>query len=123
MEDVLEKLFDILTRIEKQNSEILVALAPKASRKHLSVEEAAERLGRSPWTIRQLCNSGQIRAVKGNDGCWKIPADEVARLEEEGVPTLPKRPSRTDAASPLASLRKQDASIVASSAPSYAQAG
>lgn len=116
----MEELRDILMRIEKQNLEILAALAPKASRKYLSVEEAAERLDRSAWTIRQLCNSGQIKAIKGNDGCWKIPADEVTQLEEEGVPTLPKRGSRTDAASPL---RKQDAAIVASCDPSYAQAG
>jgi hypothetical protein len=32
----------------------------------LSVEHAAERLDGSAWTIRQLCNAGQIKAVKGN---------------------------------------------------------
>ena len=118
----MQKLFDCLARIEKQNLEILAAVAPKASRKYLSVEEAAERLDRSAWTIRQLCKSGQIKAVKGNDGCWRIPADEVARLEEEGVPTLPKRLNRTDAASPLALPRGRDAGIAALCDPSYAQA-
>ncbi|MGA2620757.1 MAG: helix-turn-helix domain-containing protein [Thermoguttaceae bacterium] len=87
MTDVL----DYLARIEKQNLAILSALTPKAHRKFLPADEVAERLDRSPWTIRQLCNRGQIRAVKGEDGCWRIPAEEVARLEENGVPKLPQR--------------------------------
>ena len=87
MTDVL----DYLARIEQQNLEILSRLSPKPHRRFLPVEEAAERLGRSPWTIRQLCNVGQIRGVKGDDGKWKLSADEVARLEENGVPRLPKR--------------------------------
>ena len=117
----MEKLFDMLARIEKQNLEILAAVAPKASRKYLSVEEAAERLDRSAWTIRQLCNCGLINAVKGNDGCWQISADEMTRLEDdEGVPRLPKRPSRTDAASPLSLIRDRDAGVAASLLPSRA---
>lgn len=120
MENLFEKFIDILTRIEKQNLEILASVAPKARRKYLSVAETAKRLDRSAWTIRQLCNSGQIKAVKDNDGRWKITADEVARLEEAGVPTLPKRSSRTDAASPLSLLRERDAGTVASSLPSHA---
>jgi hypothetical protein len=115
----MEKLFEMLARIEKQNLEILAAVAPKASRKYLSVEDTAERLDRSAWTIRQLCASDQIKAVKGNDGCWRILADEVTQLEEEGVPKLLKR---TDSPSPLSSLRGRDAGIVASCNPSYAQA-
>ena len=115
----MEKLFDMLARIEKQNLEILAAVAPRTSRKYLSVEEAAERLDRSAWTIRQLCASDQIKAIKGNDGCWRISADEVTRLEEKGVPTLPKRPNRTDAASPLSLLRGRDAGIAASCFPSH----
>lgn len=86
---------DILTqlaRIEAQNLEILSLLtARKANKRFLPVEEAAERLDRSAWTIRQLCARGQIRAVKDEGGCWRIPTDEVARLEENGVPKLPKR--------------------------------
>ncbi len=81
----------ILTRIEEQNLQILSRLSLKADRKYLSVEEAAERLGRSTWTIRQLCNGSKIQAVKGEDGCWRIPADEVSKLEEGGVPRLQRR--------------------------------
>jgi hypothetical protein len=84
-------MIEILTRIEQQNLTILATLAPKTNKRFLSVEEAAARLGRSIWTIRQLCLTERILAIKGNDGCWQIPADEVVRLETEGVPKLPKR--------------------------------
>ena len=116
MQDVLE----ILARIEKQQQEILSRLTPKASRKYLTVEEAAGRLDRSAWTVRQLCNLGQIRAVKGEDKTWRIPADEVARLEEEGAPKLPK--AKTPAPFPPSSRRGKgggnDASLLRSHAPS-----
>ncbi len=113
----MENLLEILTEIKKQNLEILSRLTPKASRKYLSVDEAAERLDRSPWTVRQLCNAGQIVAVKGDDKTWRISADEVARLEENGVPRLP---SRTVAPSRPLSLRGRGAGSVASCSQSHA---
>ena len=85
-------LLDPLGRIEAQNLEILSLLgAARKPKRFLPADEVAERLDRSPWTIRQLCNAGQIRGIKGDDGCWRIPADEVDRLENEGVPRLPRR--------------------------------
>ena len=48
MDDVLTQL----ARIETQNLEILALLtARKANKRFLPVDEAAERLDRSPWTI------------------------------------------------------------------------
>ena len=113
----MKDLLEILTRIEKQNQKILSRLDSKASRKYLSVEEAAERLDRSPWTIRQLCVTGRIEAVKGDNGCWRIPADEVAKLEENGMPKLPMKKL---ASSQPALLRGKGAGIAASSHQSRA---
>ncbi len=113
MKDILETL----ARIERQNLEILSRLTPKPSRKYLDVEEAAERLDRSPWTVRQLCNSGQIVAVKGDDKTWRIPTDEVARLEENGAPALPKR---TPAPFPPSARRGKGGGSVASLRQSHA---
>jgi hypothetical protein len=84
-------LLSYLVRLEAQNAEILAALKGKPNRKYLLAEETAERLDRSPWTIRQLCSRRQVRAIKGEDGCWRIPVDEVIRMEEQGVPKLAKR--------------------------------
>jgi len=116
MQDVLE----ILARIEKQQQEILSRLTPKASRKYLTVEEAAGRLDRSAWTVRQLCNLGLIRAVKAEDKTWRIPADEVARLEEEGAPKLPtaKTPAPFLPSAHRGKGDGNDAALLRSDAPS-----
>jgi hypothetical protein len=87
----MDETVEILKRIESQYLTILRAITPKVRGKYVSVDDAAEQLNRSAWTIRQLCNCNQINAVKGNDGRWQIPREEVTRLEEEGVPRLAKR--------------------------------
>lgn len=107
----MQDLLEILQRIERQNFEILSRFTPKPSKKFLSVEEAAERLDRSAWTVRQLCNAELILAFKGEDKHWRIPADEVVRLEEEGAPRLP---TRTPAPSPLSAHRGKGGGIAAS---------
>lgn len=112
----MDEILEALTRIEKQNLEILALVSPRAKGKFLSVEDAARQLRRSAWTIRRLCNTGQINAIKGNDGCWQVLSDEVARLQEEGVPRLPKR---TPAPFPLASRQEKDGGSVASSRQSH----
>lgn len=111
----LNQLLDALTRIQKQNQEILDFLSAKANRKYFPLEDAAERLDRSVWTLRQLCNMGQIRAVKDDSGHWRIPAEEMARLDEEGVPKLP---TKTLSSSRPLSRRGKGADSAVSSLPS-----
>jgi hypothetical protein len=113
----MDELLEILARIEKQNLEILALVSPRANGKFLSVEDAARQLRRSAWTIRRLCNTEHINAIKGNDGCWQIPSDEVARLQEEGVPQLPKR---TPVPFLLAARQGKDGGSAASSRQSHA---
>ena len=54
-------------------------LAVSAEKEIYTTDEAASRLGRSGWTVRQLCNKGQIRAKKvrgkGRTGEWRIPPE------------------------------------------------
>jgi excisionase family DNA binding protein len=70
-----------LDRIEKFHS-------LNISKEAYTVEEAAERLGRSPYSVRQWANLGCIKAHKvrgkGRRGEWRIPADEIARVTTEG---------------------------------------
>ena len=93
----VREILEEIRQIKKQNVEILrvigVAKAPKG-RRWFGLQDAAERLDRSSWTLRQLCGHGKIRAVKGEDGQWRISAEELARLEQDGVPKLPQRPAK-----------------------------
>jgi hypothetical protein len=87
----MRALEDQLHRVEKQNGEILAVLTKAHdNRKWYPAEDVARRTDRQPWTIRQLCNKGLIRGIKGEDGKWKISAEELSRLETEGVPRLPR---------------------------------
>jgi hypothetical protein len=80
-----------LRRIDEQNAQILAFLQnAKDNRRWFDVDTAAKRLGRSTYTIRHLCSADLIRSTKGDDGRWRIPAEEIVRLEAEGVPKLPR---------------------------------
>jgi hypothetical protein len=87
-------ILDELRQIKEQNLEILRLLGVVRSRRWHNMQDAAQRLDRSAWTLRQLCNHGKINAVKGEDGQWRISADEMARLEQDGVPKLPQKPAK-----------------------------
>ena len=88
--DILEEI----RQIKEQNSEILRLMRVARDRRWYNLQDAGERLGRAAWTLRQLCSHGKIRADKGEDGQWRIAADELARLEHEGVPKLPARSAK-----------------------------
>jgi hypothetical protein len=91
--DIMEEI----RQIKEQNLEILrlvgTAKVPK-DRRWYGLQDAAERLDRAAWTLRQLCSHGRIRAEKGEDGQWRISAEELARLEQDGVPKLPQRSAK-----------------------------
>ena len=91
---VAPDILDEIRQIREQNSEILRLMRVARDRRWYNLQVAGERLGRAAWTLRQLCSHGKIRADKGEDGQWRIPADELARLEQEGVPKLPQRSAK-----------------------------
>lgn len=57
-----------------------------ADEQYLNVEEAAERLRASPYTIRKWLRSGRMKGVQigGRKLGWRIPVEEVTRLLREG---------------------------------------
>jgi hypothetical protein len=78
---LLRAILERLTRLEKQ-------VSVSTAKENYTVEEAAERLGRAKWTVRQWCNLGQARANRirgsGRKGEWRIAHDELGRLHNEG---------------------------------------
>ena len=72
-------VLDRLDRIEHKLQQGVV-------RDAYSVDQAAERLRMSPWTVRQACNKKRIAATKARNGRdWRIPHDELVRVEAEGL--------------------------------------
>lgn len=86
----------LLQKLVEQQAEILLRMDRIEHRLNLNVEkeaytveEAAERLNRSPWTVRQWCNKCQVKDAykvhgKGRTGEWRIPHEELIRLQNEG---------------------------------------
>jgi helix-turn-helix protein len=55
-----------------------------------TVEEVAEITGKAPYTVREWCRQGRIRAKKkvcgrGKGGEWLVGHDELTRLRNEGL--------------------------------------
>lgn len=77
IEAQLNEIRDLLKKQEK--------LIRPVERKFYSVEEAAELTGYKAWTIRHACAKGRVKGHKGDDGRWRLPHEEVTRLQEEGL--------------------------------------
>ena len=60
--------------------------ATALEKQHCSVDETAELTGYKPWTIRHACHKGRIKGKKGDDGRWRVPREEVQRIQEAGLP-------------------------------------
>ena len=78
MEAQLAKVHDLLQKQVKQ--------ARVSEKQSYAVTEVAKLTGYKAWTIRQACNRGRIKGKKGDDGRWRVPHDELIRIQAEGLP-------------------------------------
>ncbi len=80
----------LLLRIKEQLDRIEKILGLSIEKESYSTKEAAEKLDRAEWTVRQWCNKGQVKGArkvhgKGRTGEWRIPHEEVVRIQNEGM--------------------------------------
>src|SRR5437762_3030517 len=83
-DDVLTLVKELILRFDQLEKR----LALSVEKEYYTVEEAAERLGRVPYTVRQYCNKGQVQAKKvrgkGRTGEWRISHENLLRLQADG---------------------------------------
>jgi excisionase family DNA binding protein len=81
-DDTKTLLLDIVARLDRIEKRSITKEA-------WTIEEAANRIGKSAYTVRQWANLGCIRATKvrgkGRRGEWRIADAEVARVQAEGA--------------------------------------
>jgi hypothetical protein len=87
----MEGIEDRLSRIEAMLSALMERQIAKP---HYTIEEFARLVGREPFTCREYCRLGRIRAEKKSSGrgkhaCWVIAHEELLRFQREGL--LPDR--------------------------------
>jgi hypothetical protein len=98
MSDIHPLLIATLDAVNTRLDQILGRLnGPQEDRSHYTVEEAAEKLGRRPYTVREWCRSGRINATKrlerrGGAELWSISGTELVRYRNDGL--LAPDPSR-----------------------------
>ena len=84
-------LSERLTRIDDSVLEIRDMLSENAQQKEwYGIAEAAEVLGRKPFTVREWCRLGRVNGHKrpggrGNKPEWIISHDEIIRIRDKGL--------------------------------------
>lgn len=79
-----------LLAIRIELKEIRNLIIDKNPKDYYSVKEAARLLDRAPFTVRQWCNNARIYASKrllrrGSTLEWVISAEEIARIQSDGL--------------------------------------
>lgn len=77
---------ELLERLER----IELLLKQTTAKSYYTVDELAELVKRAPFTVRQWCNLGRIRAERsmtqtGPSLRWAISHDEYLRFQREGL--------------------------------------
>ena len=83
-----------LNNLESLLAEMCRAIScPKRDKEWYNTAELAELFRKSDFTVREKwCNQGRITCEKDPDsGKWRIPSDEVRRLQNGGS-LLPRQP-------------------------------
>jgi excisionase family DNA binding protein len=84
-----ETVVALLESLHKRLDNVEEHLSLSVVKDTYTVQEAAERLNRSDWTVRQWCNKGQVPGArkvpgKGRTGEWRIPHDALVKVQNDG---------------------------------------
>ncbi len=89
--DPIETLYARLDRIEMALRNLM---GQQNGKEWFSTDEVAVALGKAPFTVREWCRHRRIRAKKrrcgrGNAKEWMISAEELKRIQDEGLLPFP----------------------------------
>jgi hypothetical protein len=92
--DAFSTLGSKLERIESMLRELVEQ--KQTAKEFFTTAEAAELLGKRPFTVREWCRHGRVNAEKrecgrGMEGEWMIQRSEIERIRNFGLLPLRKR--------------------------------
>jgi hypothetical protein len=85
------ELVSLLSRIDARISELLdIVVSQRAIKDWYTNEEFAALVNRTPFTTREWCRHGRVRAEKRRSGrgkhcAWVVSHDELLRYQREGL--------------------------------------
>jgi hypothetical protein len=85
-----EKLDLLLEQIHRIENSVKTILDKQVIKDFYEVMEFARLVGKAPFTCREWCRLGRIRAEKklsgrGAHACWVVPRVELLRYQREGL--------------------------------------
>lgn len=94
MDAVLTCLEELLSRLAKIESAVDLLVTQKVVKEWYTTDEVAEFVGKAPFTVREWCRLGRVRAEKretgrGNALEWIISHEELQRLRNHGLLPIP----------------------------------
>src|SRR5437899_2717695 len=90
MNAVVDRLDEVLSRLQKIESAVEVLTDHKTVKDWYTTTEAARLLGRARFTVREWCRHGRIEAAKRDCGRgisseWVISHEELTRIRNHGL--------------------------------------
>jgi hypothetical protein len=91
IERLAARLLDRFERLESEVAQLRELLRARTIEKeYYSTKEAAQLLGKRPYTVREWCRLGRINSVKtlsgrGIDEEWRVSHEEILRIQNEGL--------------------------------------
>lgn len=86
---------ELWARLDRIEAAIRALSGQRSGQEWFGVAEASALLGRAEFTVREWCRYRRIRASKrasgrGKSKEWMISAEELKRVQEQGLLPLPK---------------------------------
>jgi transposase len=86
----MEQSLNIVDRLQKIEELLHQLVERETAKEWYTTEEAAKKLGRAEFTVREWCRLGRIDAQKRQTGrgkyqSWVISHDELERYQREGL--------------------------------------
>jgi hypothetical protein len=80
----------LLERLDRIEAALEILVSQRATKDWYSTDEVAHQLGKAPFTVRQWCRLGRVRARKrpcgrGLSAEWMISHEELTRIRNEGL--------------------------------------
>jgi hypothetical protein len=85
-----ENFGELLQRLDRIESQIDLLVGQRTIKDFYTTDEVAEILGKAPFTVREWCRHGRVKAEKrdcgrGNTKEWMISRAELERIKNHGL--------------------------------------